>query len=273
MKTPEQLLLMRRAGLVTGQILETVCRAAVPGVSTLELDALAREGIAAAGAKSSFLGYGGSGGVPFPAVICASVNDQVVHGIPDDVPLAEGDLLSIDFGVELDGWHGDSARTVEIGVCSAERSALNEATRVAMWDGIAAMRAGGRVGDIGAAVQASLGRAAGGRRYGIVREYTGHGIGTAMHMEPSVPNLGRRGQGERLGVGMCLAVEPMATTGRPAVAELDDDWTVVTRDGSAAAHWEHSVAIMDGGLWVLTALDGGAAELGARGVRVVALGE
>ena len=259
---------MRRAGLVTGQILQEVCRAAVAGVTTRELDELAREGIKKAGAKSSFLGYGGPGYPPYPAVICASVNDRVVHGIPDDRPLAEGDLLSIDFGVEVDGWHGDSARTVEIGLVAPERAALNEATRTALWDGIAALRVGGHVGDVGAAVQASLGR-----RFGIVREYTGHGIGTAMHMDPSVPNYGHRGRGARLSAGMCLAVEPIITAGRPAVAELDDEWTVVTRDGSVAAHWEHSVAIMDGGLCVLTAFDGGQAELADRGVRVVPLGE
>ncbi len=258
---------MRLAGLVTSRILDEMCAAAVAGVTTRQLDEIARAGIASAGATSSFLHYGADFGLPpYPAVSCISVNDRVVHGIPDDYVLADGDLVSIDFGVELGGWHGDSARTVEIGQVTPRKHDLNEATRRAMWDGIAVIADGCHVGDIGAAVEASLGG-----RWGIVRDYTGHGIGTQMHMEPTVANYGRVGHGPKLTVGMCVAVEPIIVAGRPEVVELDDEWTVVTRDGAPAAHWEHTVAIAPGGLWVLTAEDGGRAELAARGVSIAPL--
>jgi methionyl aminopeptidase len=204
-------------------------------------------------------------------VTCISVNAEIVHGIPGDRVLADGDLVSVDFGVSLAGWHGDSAVSVVVGTGSPEASALSEATRQAMWDGIAAARIGGHVGDIAHAVESSV--RAQGRRYGIVAEYTGHGIGTAMHQPPDVPNLGRPGRGELLSKGICLAVEPMVTLGSAATATLDDEWTVVTRDGSLAAHWEHTFALTPAGIWVLTAEDGGEAELTARGAKFGPLGD
>ncbi|MCE1173466.1 MAG: type I methionyl aminopeptidase [Propionibacteriales bacterium] len=263
---------MRAAGLVVADVLRTLREAAGPGMTTAELDQLARERIAAAGAVSSFLGYGSSFGMPpFPAVTCISVNDEIVHGIPGDRALVNGDLVSIDFGASVGGWHGDSAITFGVGDLSPERAALSEATRTAMWDGIAAARVGGRIGDISAAIEGSLrARRAG---YGVVAEYTGHGIGRAMHEPPDVPNVGRAGRGELITKGVCLAIEPMVTLGRAATANLDDEWTVVSRDGSAAAHWEHTVAVMPEGLWVLTAEDGGEAELTARGAKFAPLAD
>ncbi len=262
---------MRAAGLVVADILAAVREAAKPGVTTNDLDRLARDRIAAAGVNSSFLGYGPSFGMPaFPAVICISVNDEIVHGIPGDRTLVAGDLVSLDFGVSLGGWHGDSAITFGVGELSAERAALSEATRVAMWDGIAAARVGRRIGDISNAIETSIrSRRAG---YGVVAEYTGHGIGRALHEPPDVPNVGRAGRGELITKGMCLAIEPMVTAGTTATANLADEWTVVSRDGSAAAHWEHTVAILPEGLWVLTAVDGGEAELSARGVPFAPVG-
>mgnify|MGYP000892640522 CR=1 FL=1 len=272
LKTPEQILKMRSAGLVVGRTLQAVRDAARPGVTTAELDAVARERIAAAGAVSSFLGYGGGFGLPpFPAVTCISVNSEIVHGIPGGRVLADGDLVSVDFGVSLDGWHGDSAITFAIGTPSAEAAALSDVTREAMWAGIAAARIGGHIGDIGHAVESSVRSHR--QRYGIVSEYTGHGIGTAMHQSPDVPNLGRQGRGELLAKGICLAVEPMVTAGPATTATLDDEWTVVTRDGSLAAHWEHTIALTPAGIWVLTAEDGGEAELTARGVKFGPLGD
>ena len=271
-KSLAQVQAMRISGLVVARILAAVREAARPGVTTAELDQLARERIEAAGAVSSFLGYGRSFGLPpFPAVTCISINDEIVHGIPGDRALIDGDLVSVDFGVSVNGWHGDSAITFGIGELSAARAALSETTRVAMWDGFAAAKVGGRIGDISHAVEDSIrNRHAG---YGVVAEYTGHGIGRAMHEAPDVPNVGRPGRGELISKGVCLAIEPMVTLGSAATANLDDEWTVVSRDGSAAAHWEHTVAILPGGLWVLTAEDGGEAELTARGVKFAPLGD
>jgi methionyl aminopeptidase len=241
-------------------------------VTTIELDGIARERIAAAGAVSSFLGYGGGFGLPpFPAVTCISVNSEIVHGIPGDRVLADGDLVSVDFGVSVNGWHGDSAITFSVGTPDPVAETLSEATRQAMWAGIAAARIGARIGDIAHAVETSV--RAQPQRYGIVAEYTGHGIGTAMHQPPDVPNLGRPGRGELLAKGICVAIEPMVTLGSAATATLDDEWTVVTRDGSLAAHWEHTIALTPAGVWVLTAEDGGEAELRARGVKFGPLGE
>jgi methionyl aminopeptidase len=271
-KSADQVRAMRVAGLVVARILQAVREAAAPGVTTGELDQLARRMIAEAGAVSSFLDYVPYPGMPpFPAVTCISVNDEIVHGIPGGRELADGDLVSVDFGVSVDGWHGDSAITFGVGELAAERAALSEATRSAMWDGIAAAKVGARIGDISHAIETSVRTRKAG--LGIVAEYTGHGIGRAMHQHPDVPNVGRPGRGDLLVKGMCLAVEPMVTLGSAATAVLEDDWTVVTRDGSAAAHWEHTVAILPDGLWVLTALDGGAGELAARGARYAPLGE
>ena len=272
LKSDDQIREMRSAGLVVGRTLAAVREAARPGLTTADLDAVAREHIAAAGAVSSFLGYGGGFGLPpFPAVTCISVNAEIVHGIPGERVLVDGDLVSVDFGVSIGGWHGDSAVTFGIGELTPEAAALSATTREAMWAGIGAARIGGRIGDIAHAVERSV--RSHGSSYGIVAEYTGHGIGSAMHQPPDVPNLGRPGRGELLTKGMCLAIEPMVTAGSATSATLDDEWTVVTRDGSLAAHWEHTIALTPAGIWVLTAEDGGEAELTARGVKFGPLGE
>ncbi len=255
-KTPEQVVLMRRAGLVVGRTLEALRDAVRPGISTLELDRIAEDRIRSAGAVPSFLGYHG-----FPGSICTSVNEQVVHGIPGGQVLREGDVISIDCGAIVEGWHGDAAITVAVGPVPPEVTALMEVTEAAMWSGIAAARVGGRVGDISAAVEARV-RDAG--AYGIVEDYTGHGIGTEMHQPPDVPNYGTR-KGPTLVAGLALAVEPMITLGTEETVTLDDDWTVVTADGSWAAHFEHSFALTEHGAWVLTALDGGETALSALG--------
>lgn len=256
---------MRQAGLVVARVLEALEQHARPGITTGELDRLAKDILAESKAASSFLGYGAAYGIPpFPAVTCVSVNEQVAHGIPGDRVLADGDLVSVDFGASVGGWHGDAARTFGVGQLSPEIARLNEVTREAMWTGIGAGHVGGRVGDISHAVQSHI--HAHDPHYGIVVEYTGHGIGSAMHQPPDVPNVGRAGRGVRITHGLCLAVEPMITLGSAQTATLSDEWTVVTADYSWSAHWEHSVAFTKAGLWVLTALDGGEAELSARGL-------
>jgi methionyl aminopeptidase len=254
-KTPEQFAIMREAGLVVARALEVVAAAARPGVTTAELDALAEREIRAAGATPSFLGYHG-----YPATICTSVNEEIVHGIPTPARrLNDGDIISIDCGAIVGGWHGDAALTVGVGTISAEHAALLSVCEAALWQGLAHAQAGGRLGDISHAVETSIVQAG---PYGLVEEYTGHGIGTAMHMDPPVPNYGRAGRGRRLRAGMALAVEPMVMLGRPETVLLDDGWTVTTADGSWAAHFEHTVAITAEGPWVLTAEDGGLARLG-----------
>lgn len=255
-KTPEQVALMRAAGLVVARTLERVAGAVAPGVTTGELDRLAEESIRGEGAIPSFLGYHG-----FPGSICASIGAEVVHGIPSgERVLVEGQLLSIDCGAILAGWHGDAAVTVPVGECAPELLALSRVTEQALWAGLAAVRPGGRLSDVGHAVETTV-RPHG---YGLLEDYTGHGIGTSMHEPPNVPNLAPRGPGRGMALdpGVVLAVEPMATLGEPHVRTLDDDWTVVTLDGRQAAHWEHTVAVTPEGPWVLTALDGGAARLG-----------
>ena len=260
-KTPEQIALMRSAGLVVARALAAMRAAVAPGVSTADLDAIARDVLREAGATSNFLGYHG-----YPAVICASVNDRVVHGIPSaSEKLASGDLISIDFGAIVDGWHGDAAITVPVGEVSAEVQGLSQACENAMWDGLAAARSDARLSDISHAIETSIRRSG---RYGIVAGYGGHGIGSEMHMAPHILNYGRPGKGPRLAPGMALAIEPMVTLGSRNTEELADGWTVVTTDGSWAAHWEHTVAILADGPWVLTAEDGGRAELERRGVQV-----
>lgn len=268
LKDHDQIATMRQAGLVVARALRAMSDAAAPGVTTADLDAVARDVLRDAGAESSFLGYDlGSGA--YPAVICASVNDRVVHGIPSaQEKLADGDIVSVDFGAVVDGWHGDAAVTVPIGDVSAEVQALCAACERSLWDGLAAARSGGRLSDISHAVERSV---RGSGRYGIVAGYGGHGIGTRMHMAPHILNYGKAGKGPRLVPGMTLAIEPMLTLGARATRELDDGWTVRTADGSWAAHWEHTVAILDDGPWVLTAEDGGRAELGKRGLAVSVL--
>jgi methionyl aminopeptidase len=269
LKTPEQIVLMRKAGLVVARALEEMSQAVQPGVSTGDLDEIARAVLSDAGATSSFLHYDiGSG--PYPAVICASVNDRIVHGIPSpSEKLVDGDIISIDFGAIVDGWHGDAAVTVGVGEIDTAARDMSEACRESLWAGIAAARVGGRLTDISSAVETSI-RASG--RYGIVAGYGGHGIGTSMHMDPHILNYGRKGKGPRLTVGMALAIEPMVTLGGRGTQELSDGWTVSTADGSRAAHWEHTVALLDDGVWVLTATDGGRAELERRGVPMASLG-
>ncbi|MDP9101094.1 MAG: type I methionyl aminopeptidase [Actinomycetota bacterium] len=250
---------MRAAGLVVARTLALLADAARPGVTTGDLDRLAEEAIRAEGAVPSFLGYHG-----FPGSICASVNHEVVHGIPSaGRVLQTGDLLSVDCGAILDGWHGDAAVTVAVGEVDLAATRLSAVTEQALWAGLAAVRPGGRLSDIGAAVEHVI-RPHG---YGLVENYTGHGIGRQMHEAPYVPNVAPLGPGRGMVLepGVVLAVEPMATLGSPEVRELDDDWTVVTVDGQRAAHWEHTVAVTPDGPWVLTALDGGAAGLAAVG--------
>jgi methionyl aminopeptidase len=267
LKSEEQLRLMRAAGLVVARALQAMSEAVAPGVTTKELDEIAREVLRAEGAASSFLGYDIGNG-PYPGVICASVNDRVVHGIPSgDEKLVDGDVISLDFGAIVEGWHGDAAVTVAVGEADDDVLALSEACRQSLWAGVAAVRSGARLSDISHAVETSV-RESG--DYGIVAGYGGHGIGSRMHMAPHILNYGRPGKGPRLTPGMALAIEPMLTLGSRATQELPDGWTVSTVDGSVAAHWEHTVAILEDGPWVLTAEDGGRAELEARGVAVSA---
>jgi methionyl aminopeptidase len=249
-KTPGQLAKMREAGLVVSHTLDVLADAVEPGITTADLDAIAEREIRGAGAVPSFKGYH-----DYPATICTSVNDEIVHGIPSaSTRLAAGDVISIDCGAIMDGWHGDAARTVGVGPINDKLTALLQACERALWSGLAQARPGNRLSDISHAVETST-RASG--HYGIVREYVGHGIGTEMHMDPAVPNYGRPGQGPVLVEGMALAVEPMLVLGRAQTRLLDDGWTVVSADGTPAAHFEHTVAITADGPWVLTAADGG----------------
>ena len=249
-KTPEQIGVMRAAGLVVARTLRSLAEAVAPGVTTAELDALAEHEIRAAGAIPSFKGYHG-----YPASICTSVNEEIVHGIPSQGRwLREGDIVSIDCGAIVDGWHGDAAVTVGVGSISAEHTNLLQTCETALWRGLAQAQAGHQLGDISHAVETSV-RGAG--SYGVVEEYTGHGIGSAMHMDPPVPNYGRAGRGPRLRPGMALAIEPMVMLGSEETVLLEDGWTVITADRSWAAHFEHTTAITADGPWVLTAEDGG----------------
>ena len=241
---------MAAAGAVVGAALVAVREAAVPGVSTLELDRVAEAVIRDAGAVPSFLGYHG-----FTGSICSSVNDRVVHGIPSaDELLVAGDLVSIDCGAVLDGWHGDSAGTFGVGDIIEADSMLSEATRLSMEAGIAAMLPGNRLTDVSHAIETGTHAAeqAHGRKYGIVDGYGGHGIGREMHMEPFLANEGAPGKGPELVVGSTLAIEPMLTLGTYETDTLDDGWTVVTTDGSRSAHWEHTVAVTEDGPRILT---------------------
>jgi methionyl aminopeptidase len=267
-KSTEQVGLMRQAGLVVADALAKMAAAAAPGVSTADLDGIAQDVLRDAGAESSFLDYDIGYG-PYPGVICASVNDRVVHGVPAaaDV-LRDGDLLSIDFGAIVEGWHGDAAVTVQIGEVRPELAALDDAGRTALWDGLAAVRVGARLGDVSSAVERSI---RGSGDYGIVEGFGGHGIGSAMHMDPHILNYGHAGTGPELVRGIAFAIEPMLTLGEPDVRQLDDGWTIATEDGSVAVHWEHTVALLEDGPWVLTAEDGGRAELDKRGVEISSL--
>ena len=262
-KTPDQLAIMREAGLVTAAALRAVLAAVEPGITTAELDAIAEREIRAAGAVPSFKGYFG-----YPATICTSVNEQIVHGIPStEQILQDGDVLSVDCGAIVAGWHGDSALTTSVGsggqggpYSEDELAGLLQACELALWHGLAQAEPGHRLTDISHAVEQSARRSG---QYGIIEEYTGHGIGTQMHMDPAVPNYGRPGRGPVLVPGMALAIEPMLVLGSPETAVLEDEWTVVTVDGSWAAHFEHTVAITEDGPVVLTAEDAGTASFAA----------
>jgi methionyl aminopeptidase len=238
---------LRRVNQLVGQILAELRAMVAPGVTTQEIDALAEARVREAGAEPAFKGYHG-----YPATICASLNEQVVHGIPSPRRLAEGDILSIDMGAKLDGYYGDSAVTVAVGRIPAEAATLLRVTEESLFRGIDAVKPGARVSDIGAAVQGHV-EANG---FSVVREFVGHGIGTALHEEPQIANYGPAGRGPRLTEGMVLAIEPMVNIGKPAVKVLADGWTAVTRDGSLSAHFEHTVAVTPDGCEILTLLAG-----------------
>lgn len=241
---------MVEAGRIVAGVLDAIEVACVPGVTTAELERIARRELERTKAKSAFLGYRQAGTPPFPAVLCTSVNQQVVHGIPSDrVVLGEGDVIGIDFACFKDGYCGDAARTIAVGVISEPTRALIDSTRAALDAAIAECMPGKRLGDVGAAVEAL----ATARGYSVVRDFVGHGIGRAMHEAPQVPNYGNRGSGLRLKAGMVIAIEPMLNTGRGEVRVLSDGWTVETRDSGLSAHMEHTVAITHDGPRVLTA--------------------
>jgi len=242
-KSPAELGKMRAANQLVAQILEDLAALVAPGVTTAHLDAVAEAKVRAAGAEPAFKGYRG-----YPATLCASVNEQVVHGIPSGKPLVAGDIVSLDMGVKLDGYYGDSAVTVPVGAVSEDVRALLRVTQEAMAQGIAQVKIGGRVSDIGHAIQAYV-EAHG---FSVVREFVGHGIGASLHEEPQIANYGEPGRGPRLAEGMTLAIEPMVNMGRPAVKVLADGWTAVTKDGSLSAHFEHTVAVTKTGPLVLT---------------------
>ncbi len=245
-KSPAELEKMRAAGRVVAKVLEAVAARAAPGVSTLELEAVAEKEIAAASAEPAFKGYHG-----YPCVLCTSINEEIVHGIPSERRLQPGDIVSIDVGVKLDGYYADAATTVALEPVSEEAARLLRVTREALERAIARTRTGGYLGDISAAVQEYVE----GAGFNVVREFVGHGIGTALHEEPQVPNYvnATRGRGPKLAPGMVLAIEPMVTTGSPEVKIRADRWTAVTSDGGFAAHFEHSVAVTQNGPWILTA--------------------
>lgn len=262
-KTNAQMRTMREAGLVLIKALDAAVAAARPGITTAEIDKVFAAVLAEEGAASNFLGY-----YDFPATICTSVNEEVVHGIPGGRVLADGDIISIDGGAIVDGWHSDSARTVIVGIADPEDQRLSDVTETAMWHGIAAAAKGRFVGDIGAAIDDYVSSVPG-KPLGILEDYVGHGIGSEMHQAPDVLNYRTSHRGPKLKPGMCLAIEPMLVRGGIETVTLEDDWTVVTTDGARSCQWEHTVAIHDKGIWVLTAPDGGASRLAPLGVTPV----
>ena len=264
LKNLDQLKSMRKAGLVVADTLQLLKQSAQVGMTTLELNEIAVANLAKHGAKSSFLGYHG-----FPAVICASVNEEVVHGIPNKRKLISGDVLSIDFGAIIEDWHGDAAISFGLGEVDPADQKLMDVCEESMWRGIAAGKNGCRLTDISAAIESYINSQG---KYGILREYGGHGIGSAMHQEPHILNFGPAGNGPELVSGMALALEPMITRGNERTKVLSDDWTVVSQDSSKGAHFEHTYTIApDGKAFVLTSLDGGKAELNRLGVQISTL--
>jgi methionyl aminopeptidase len=242
-KSPAELEKMRTASMLVAEVLEELASMVAAGVSTLDLDATAERLVRAAGAQPAFKGYRG-----YPNTICASVNEQVIHGIPSKAPLVEGDIVSLDMGVKMNGFYGDSAVTVPVGPIPEQAAALLRVTQESLEKGIEQVQLGGRVSDIGHAIQAHV-EAHG---FSVVREFVGHGIGAELHEDPQIANYGDRGRGPRLAEGMTLAIEPMVNVGKPGVKMLADGWTAVTRDGSLSAHFEHTVAVTKNGPLVLT---------------------
>lgn len=242
-KSPQELDSMRRAGRIVGAALDLLMAAVEPGMTTLDLDKIANKEIVRQGAKPTFMGYQG-----FPASICASVNEEIVHGIPSKRVLKEGDIVKVDVGATIEGFIGDAAVSIPVGEVTPEATALMKHTRISLEEGIKAAQPGGRVGDIGAAVQA-YGES---RGYGVVREFVGHGVGRFLHEDPQVPNYGQAGMGQLLRVGMCIAIEPMFNMGDWHTKILDDQWTVITADGKLSSHFEHTIAITENGPEILT---------------------
>lgn len=263
LKTPAQFAAMRRSGLLLDQVHEAIADALEPGMRTKDIDAISARVIADGGGTPNFLNYHG-----FPATVCVSVNDEVVHGIPGERVIGEGDIVSVDAGCIVDGWHSDAARTHIVGEARSEIEArLVEITRQALWEGIAALARATRVGDVGIAIEDFV-ESEVGEELQFLEDFGGHGIGSAMHQPPDVMNFRTRERGPRVKPGMALAIEPMIAIGNAAYTVLDDEWTVVINSGQRAAHWEHSVAVTEQGIFVPTAADGGEAELAARGVKI-----
>ena len=251
LKTEDEIELMRAANLLVGDTLAEIAKMIKPGVTTAQMNSVAEEYIRDHGAVPTFLGFPNPYGGPFPASICTSVNDVVVHGVPNDTPLVDGDIVSVDCGTLLNGFNGDSCYTFCVGEVSDEVKALLQTTKESLYKGIEAALPGKRIGDIGASVQEHCSKAG----YGIVREFIGHGIGKEMHEDPQVPNYGRRGNGPMIKNGLCIAIEPMITMGDPAVYMMPDRWTIKTRDGKVAAHYEHTIAIHNGKFDILSSFE------------------
>lgn len=251
LKTEDEIELMRAANLLVADTLAEIAKVIRPGVTTKQLDHLAEEYIRDHGAVPTFKGFPNPYGGPFPASICASVNDEVVHGIPNDRPLKDGDVVSVDCGTLLEGYNGDSCYTFCVGEVSAEVKRLLKVTKESLYAGIKAALSGKRIGDIGYTIQ----RHCESNGYGVVKEFVGHGIGKAMHEEPAVPNYGRKGSGVLIKDGLCIAIEPMITLGSPDIMMMPDRWTIKTRDGKWAAHFEHTIAVHQGRADILSSFD------------------
>ena len=251
LKTEDEIELLREANLLVSATLAEIAKVIRPGVTTNELDKLAETFIRDHGAQPTFKGFPNPYGGPFPASICASVNDEVVHGIPNDNPLKDGDIVSVDCGTLLNGFNGDSCYTFCVGEVSDEIKHLLKTTKESLYKGIEAAIAGKRLGDIGYAVQTCCEH----EGYGVVREFVGHGIGKEMHEEPAVPNYGKRGNGVQIKNGLCIAIEPMITQGSPQIVMMPDRWTIKTQDGKWAAHFEHTIAVHHGNADILSTFE------------------